>query len=50
MFRNVWVESCELHHTDFIAYVEANYDDGTCRADGGQGDDLAGSPAAALAR
>jgi hypothetical protein len=50
MFRNVWDESCGLHHADFVAYVEANYDDGTCQADGGQGDDLAGTPAAASAR
>ncbi len=46
MFRNVWDESCGLHHADFVAYVEANFDDGTCRADGGQGDAGAATPAA----
>jgi hypothetical protein len=50
MFRNVWDESCGLHHADFVAYVEANYDDGTCRADGGQDDAGVGTPVAAPAR
>jgi hypothetical protein len=46
MFRNVWDESCGLHHADFVAYVEATYDVGTCKADGDQGDTGAGTPAA----
>ncbi len=50
MFRNVWDESCGLHHADFVAYIKAAYDDGTCRADGGQGDAGTGTPAAAPAR
>jgi hypothetical protein len=46
MFQNVWDESCGLYHATFVAYVEANYDDGTCRADGGQGDGGAATPGA----
>ena len=49
MFQDVWHDGCGMYHSDFVAYVEANYDDGTCRADGGQGDDAAGTPAAAAA-
>jgi hypothetical protein len=31
MFRTVWHESCGMYHADFVAYIEANYDDGACR-------------------
>jgi hypothetical protein len=30
LFRQVWDESCGLYHADFVAYVEARYDDGKC--------------------
>jgi hypothetical protein len=49
MFRTVWRESCGMYHADFVAYIEANYDDGTCRADGGQGNAGEATPAAAPA-
>jgi len=50
LFRNVWDESCEMYHADFVAYVEANYDDGVCGADGGEAAGGEGTPAAAPAR
>jgi hypothetical protein len=50
MFRDVWDESCEMYQPDFVAYVEANYDDGVCGAEGSQDDDVAGTPVAARAR
>jgi hypothetical protein len=46
MFQKVWHESCGLHHTDFVAFIEANYDDGVCLA-GSNGRRTAGTPAAA---
>lgn len=46
LFQDVWHESCGLHHADFVAYIEANYDDGVCRADS-NGRRVAGTPAAA---
>ena len=49
MFQDVWRESCGMYHADFVSYIEANYDDGTCRADGGQGNAGAATPAAAPA-
>jgi hypothetical protein len=49
IFQDVWHESCGLHHADFIAYVEANFDDGMCGADGGQLDAAMGTPATAPA-
>jgi hypothetical protein len=49
MFRTVWRESCGMYHADFVAYIEANYDDGTCRVDGDQGNAGEATPAAAPA-
>jgi hypothetical protein len=46
MFRNVWRESCGMYHAEFVAYVEANYDDGVC-GEGGATVDVAGTPEAA---
>src|SRR5215203_4197596 len=47
LFRNVWHESCGMHHADFVAYIEANYDDGVCSEGGvrvdGPGTPMAGS-------
>ena len=45
LFQREWDESCGLRHVDFVAYVEANYDDGPC---GGAADQTAapdGTPA-----
>jgi hypothetical protein len=50
LFRAVWDDSCGLRHAAFGAYVEATYDDGTCRLGDGQGGAAAGTPAAAQAR
>jgi len=50
MFQDVWEESCGMHHADFIAYVEANFDDGACRPNGGQVSAAAGTPEAAPTR
>lgn len=47
LFQQVWDESCGLHHADFVAYVEANYDDGTCGGAGGQGAAPGSPPAGA---
>jgi hypothetical protein len=47
LFQDVWHEGCAMYHSDFVAYVEATYDDGTCRADGGQSGDVVATPAAA---
>ena len=44
LFQNVWVESCEMYSADFVAYVEATYDDGVCGGDGTQRDDTTGPP------
>jgi hypothetical protein len=30
LFQHEWDESCGLHHTDFVTYVETTYDDGIC--------------------
>lgn len=50
MFQNVWDDGCGMYHTDFVAYIEATYDDGRCQVVGGQSDAAAaGTPAAALA-
>jgi hypothetical protein len=50
LFQQVWDESCGLHHVDFVDYVEANYDDGTCGGEGDQVPAAGGTPAAALIR
>jgi hypothetical protein len=44
VFQQVWDESCGLHHIDFVAYIETNYDDGVC---GGSGDQSPATPPAA---
>jgi hypothetical protein len=49
MFQNVWDESCEMYSTDFVAYIEANYDDGICRAASSQRGDAIGTSAASPA-
>jgi hypothetical protein len=49
IFQDVWRESCGLHHADFIAYVEANFDDGTCGAADRQAGDAASTPEAGRA-
>lgn len=49
LFQDVWDDSCGIYHSDFVAYIEATYDNGTCRTDEGQGDDTAATPAAAPA-
>jgi uncharacterized membrane protein len=49
MFQNVWDESCEMYQSDFVAYIETNYDDGVCGAGGSQRNDTTGTPVA-LAR
>jgi hypothetical protein len=46
MFRTVWRESCGMYHADFVAYIEANFDDGVCSEGSGQVDG-AGTPRAA---
>jgi len=45
----VWDESCEMYSGDFVAYVEANYDDGVCRPSGSQRDRITGTPGASPA-
>jgi hypothetical protein len=30
LFRDVWHESCGLHHADFVPYIETTFDDGEC--------------------
>ena len=47
LFQQVWDESCGLHHADFVAYVEANSDDGTCGGAGDQTTAPGGTPATA---
>ena len=49
MFQNIWDESCEMYQSDFVAYIETNYDDGVCGAGGSQRNDTPGTPVA-LAR
>src|SRR5829696_9864986 len=49
LFQNVWDESCEMYSGDFVAYIEANYDDGVCGVAGRQRDDTTGAPGASLA-
>ena len=46
MFRTVWHESCGMYHADFVAYIEANYDDGEC-SEGSAQVEGAGTPRAA---
>jgi hypothetical protein len=29
-FQAVWHEGCGMYHTDFVTYVETNFDDGVC--------------------
>jgi hypothetical protein len=43
MFRDVWRESCGMYHADFVAYIEANFDDGVC-SKGSAPVDGAGTP------
>jgi hypothetical protein len=50
MFQNVWDESCEMYSADFVAYIEANYDDGVCATEGSQRDDPTGTSIASPAR
>lgn len=50
MFQAVWDEGCAMYHADFVAYVERNYDDGTCLPDSGHVNSSAGTPAAAPPR
>jgi hypothetical protein len=49
MFQNVWDESCEMYGADFVAYVEANYDDGVCGSGASQRDDERGTSVASPA-
>jgi len=49
LFQNVWDESCEMYSGDFVAYIEANYDDGVCGVAGRQRDDTTGAPGASPA-
>src|SRR5215203_3236338 len=49
MFQNVWDESCEMYGADFVAYVEANYDDGVCGSGASQRDDARGTSVASPA-
>jgi uncharacterized membrane protein len=49
LFQSVWDDGCGMYHTDFVAYIEATYDDGRCQVAGGQGAATAGTPAAARA-
>ena len=46
MFRDVWRESCGMYHAEFVAYVEANFDDGLC-GEGGAPVNAGGTPRAA---
>ena len=32
VFQTVWQEGCGMYHTDFITYIETNFDDGVCAA------------------
>ena len=49
MFQNIWDDSCEMYHPDFVAYIEANYDDGVCSPSASQRDRIAGTPGASPA-
>src|SRR5215207_3818483 len=49
LFQTVWDESCEMYSGDFVAYIEANYDDGVCGVAGRQRDDTKGAPGASPA-
>jgi hypothetical protein len=49
LFQNVWDESCEMYSADFVAYIEANYDDGVCGVAGRQRDDASSAPVASPA-
>jgi len=49
LFQNVWHESCEMYSADFVAYVEANYDDGVCGAGDSQRNDAGGKSVASPA-
>jgi hypothetical protein len=46
MFQNVWEESCQMYQSDFVAYIEKNYDDGVCDASASQPEDITGTPVA----
>ena len=46
LFQSVWDESCEMYHVDFVAYVEASYDDGVCGIGGSRRDVITGTPGA----
>jgi hypothetical protein len=50
IFPNVWHDSCGLHHADFVAYIEAHYDDGICSPETAQGNLTIGPPATAPAQ
>src|SRR5215211_985525 len=49
MFQTVWDESCEMYSADFVAFVEATYDDGVCRPSGSQRDPITSTPGASPA-
>jgi hypothetical protein len=49
LFQNVWDESCEMYSGDFVAYIEAHYDDGVCGVGGRQSEDTTGAPGASPA-
>jgi hypothetical protein len=49
VFQTVWDESCEMYSAEFVAYIEANYDDGVCGAGGGQRGDPVGTSVASPA-
>lgn len=46
LFQQVWDESCGVHHVAFMAYIEENYDDGTCEGADNPGAAPGGTPAA----
>ncbi len=47
LFQSVWDDGCGMYHSDFVAYIEATYDDGRCQVASGQGDPGAATPAPA---
>jgi hypothetical protein len=49
MFQNVWDDSCEMYHPAFVAYIEANYDDGVCGPSASQRDRITSVPGASPA-
>ena len=50
LFQSVWDESCEMYHVEFVAYVEANFDDGLCGIGGSRRGGITGTPGAGPAR